>query len=179
MLVILVVWMIMVRPVALGGDTVYVVVSGQSMYPTYESGQLVVGRKQKQYRVGDVVAYGIPKGEVGHGAKVIHRIIEARRDGTYRTQGDNRDFPDMWRPSAKDIDGKIVMEVPYSQHVVPRIRNVWVAAFLAAAYAFLMVKPPRREGSGGPTGSGKAGEPLFHEIPEYRATASLLPRKLR
>jgi signal peptidase I len=59
------VWFVCFRPSALGGWVTYVVIRGDSMLPTYETGDLVVLTPQPTYRVGDVVGYRVPAGELG------------------------------------------------------------------------------------------------------------------
>ncbi|HEX5615151.1 MAG TPA: signal peptidase I [Acidimicrobiia bacterium] len=96
-------WM---RPVTLGGDTAYVIVAGNSMRPTYAPGDLVVTRAKSKYIAGDIVLYRVPKDQPGEGLRVIHRIVDVNTDGTYVTQGDNRDRADEWTPRAENVEGK-------------------------------------------------------------------------
>ncbi|TMK89013.1 MAG: S24 family peptidase, partial [Actinobacteria bacterium] len=60
-------WFFLVRPVALGGPTGYVMVRGVSMNPKYHSYDLVLTRHQSRYHPGDIVAYHVPKGQPGEG----------------------------------------------------------------------------------------------------------------
>lgn len=133
-------WAALLRPPALGGDTEYVFVRGTSMYPTYEGGDLVVIRKQRAYRVGDVVAF-TPAGSTAH---VIHRIVGV--DGErYVMQGDNRNAIDPWRPTAEEINGKPMFMVPQLGRYLLLIAGSPAAQAGAAAVAtFLTVAWPRR-----------------------------------
>ncbi len=99
-------------PTSLGGQISYVQVSGKSMYPTYESGDLVVTREQPSYLVGEAVVYRVPKGDIAAGAQVVHRIIGGNgRDG-FILQGDNNDHRDVWEPRHDDVVGRVAVHVP-------------------------------------------------------------------
>lgn len=98
-------------PANLGGQMSYVLVSGSSMEPTMHTGDLAVMREQASYAPGDIVAFRVPKGDVGEGSVVIHRILSTE-DGRYVMRGDNRDVNDPWLPANGDVVGKRVLLVP-------------------------------------------------------------------
>jgi signal peptidase I len=117
-------------PTQIGGSTSYAVTFGTSMEPHFHHGDLVVLRRRPTYAVGDVVAYH------SHDLhkNVLHRII-AIRDGHYTFKGDNNDFVDPERPTARDLVG-------VEWHHLPAAGN-WLAALhsprYAAVAAFLIV----------------------------------------
>src|SRR5215469_15190754 len=85
-------------PQALGGRAGWVMVSGTSMLPHLHTGDLVLVEHQSSYHVGQVIAYRVPKGQVGHGHVVIHRIIGGNGASGWNMKGDNRTAPDLWHP---------------------------------------------------------------------------------
>jgi signal peptidase len=95
-------------PSSLGGCTTLTIVSGESMEPTYYTGDLVVSRCGP-VEVGDVVVYNPP--DVG-GARVIHRIIGGNADEGWVVQGDNNNFVDPWEPADENILGHAVLHLP-------------------------------------------------------------------
>ena len=96
-------------PTSLGGCTTLTIVSGQSMEPTYYTGDLVVSRCGEP-EVGDVVVYNPP--DVG-GARVIHRIVGGDATQGWLIQGDNNDFLDPWQPTNERILGSAVLHLPH------------------------------------------------------------------
>lgn len=149
--VALVFWALFLRPDALGGSASYVLVSGHSMQPNLQTGDLVITHRKDTYAAGDVIAYRVPKGEPGAGARVIHRVIGgSARDG-FRTQGDNREEPDIWRPRPRDIEGTLWVRLPKLGTLLLMLSTPFGLATSAGLMAFLMVgggaPPPKRRAS--------------------------------
>jgi signal peptidase len=140
----LVVWALLLRPQALGGPAEWVLVSGNSMQPGLQDGDLVLAMRRSQYRRGDVIAYRIPRGDVGAGSVVIHRITGGGGPEGFVTRGDNRARRDLWRPTDRDIAGRLVATVPAAGDVLRLLRSPIVLAALAALTAF--VSMPARAG---------------------------------
>ena len=88
-------------PSALGGKVDYVMVSGTSMEPGLQNGDLVIVRDTDDYEDGDAIAYRIAEGEVGEGAIVIHRITGGDGEAGFTTQGDNRDIERLVAPDER------------------------------------------------------------------------------
>ena len=126
-------------PVGLGGRASVVIVSGISMEPTMHTGDLVLLREEPAYEPGEVVAFRVPEGEQGAGATVIHRIVRGNgRDG-YELQGDNKDRPDPWRPTASLVIGSRQVLVPRAGTVIAWLRVPVRLAALAAAFTVFLV----------------------------------------
>ncbi len=97
---------VLLWPTSIGGRTAYVIVSGESMEPRYETMDLVVMRRTGAYDAGDLVTYRVPEGEAGAGHQVIHRIVGGDGATGYVTQGDNKANPDLWHPTDADVVGE-------------------------------------------------------------------------
>ena len=139
-------------PQSLGGRADWVLVSGTSMLPRLHTGDLVLVEHQSSYHVGEVVAYRIPKHEIGAGHVVIHRIIGGNGRTGWRLQGDNRTAPDLWYPTNHDVIGSKVLRIP-DAWVVLRVLHMPVLLGLFAAFgAFFLI------GFGG-DGEPEADEP--------------------
>jgi signal peptidase len=142
-------WMLLCWPRGLGGRTGYVMVSGISMKPTYQSGDLVLTRARSEYRVGDIVAYHVPAGQIGAGVLVIHRITGGTARDGYILQGDNNPRPDDWHPKPGDIVGRASVHLPYAGKLLALLRDPLPLASLAAGtvLAVLLVPAERRTSS--------------------------------
>lgn len=132
-------WVVFLRPQALGGRVSYTVVAGTSMLPTMRDGDLVVVHKQSRYRAGDVIAYRVPAGDPASGARVIHRIVGGSRTTGYVVKGDNKPRPDPWRPRTRDVIGKEWLRVPRVGAVLVWARSPLALAALAAGLVFALV----------------------------------------
>ena len=86
-------------PASLGGPFSYVIITGDSMSPAVDNGDLVLLRRAPDYDVGQIVAYRHP--ELG---VVVHRITE-ELGGHFAVQGDNRNLPDRHQPALDDVIG--------------------------------------------------------------------------
>ncbi len=139
-------WVLFLRPAALGGTTTYVMVSGVSMEPTFQNGDFVIARRQSNYEIGDVVVYAVPEDDVGGGSLIIHRIIDKGADG-FIIQGDNPDIkvPDIWRPSAPEIEGKLWVAVPAVGRYLPLLRSPVILALLSGLFVFWVMFPKKEE----------------------------------
>ena len=133
-------------PQTLGGKVAYVKVDGHSMDPTFHFGDLAIVRKQSSYKIGDAVAYRIPKGEFGAGAMVIHRLVGGDGVHGYVTRGDNRTINDPWHPKTSDIVGKVRMDIPaLGSKVAAFTRPIYLGALVAGITVLCMLIPSREE----------------------------------
>lgn len=120
-------------PTKLGGDFAYVTVSGNSMSPLLDTGDLVLLRGSGDYDVGDVVAYRHP--EIG---TVLHRIVED--DGQrFTLRGDNRGGEDTYQPTASDIIGREWAIWPNGGRVMRELQRPRNLALLVGATALLTI----------------------------------------
>ena len=113
--------------------------------------KFVVLRHRDGYAVGDVVSYPVPAGGPGAGSLVIHRVVAGDGDGL-TTQGDNRDRPDDWRPTAEAVRGSLWWHVPGGGLLLVRLLQPPVVAALAGG-AFTTWILLRRPTPGRPPGT--------------------------
>ncbi len=136
------VWLLLLRPVALGGTAGYVIVTGASMEPGLHAGDLVISLVAQDYAVGDAVVYRIPVGESYAGRLVVHRILGGDQSSGFVLQGDNAAHVDPWGVASGDIVGRVVAAVPAGGRLLMLLRNPFVAGSLAAGFAFVLVAVP-------------------------------------
>ncbi|MFN8125722.1 MAG: signal peptidase I [Candidatus Nanopelagicales bacterium] len=149
-----------VWPASMGGFFGLTIVVGESMEPTYYTGDLVVTHKDDDaaYQVGDIVVYDV--NYEGIGGRVVHRISEVAPGGTFTTRGDNNPYPDPWPVAPGDILGKVSMHVPYAGHVIAFARSPIALILLSGgivtwilwprAADFVDLTEPRDPAGGGP-----------------------------
>jgi signal peptidase len=153
-------WVVLLRPTALGGSTTYVVVAGDSMLPTYQSGDLIVaqpaGPSTAESAVGSVVVFRISDGEPGAGRLVIHRIIGYDAATGYSTRGDHNAYTDPWHPRPADVVGTPAALLPGAGNAIGFVRQPIVAALLFALLTMAWLFLRRRSQ---PTPADPAFEP--------------------
>jgi signal peptidase len=130
-------WAMFLRPQSLGGSAGYVLVSGHSMNPLYHTGDMILVRRHSSYKIGDIIAYKVPKGDAMAGAQVIHRIIGGNPTHGFVVQGDNRTAPDVWRPKQGDIVGSAALQIPQAVVVLQYLRSPVLLGILAASFVFV------------------------------------------
>lgn len=167
-------WIFVLRPQGLGGPASYVMVSGQSMEPTYESGDFVVALERDSYGVGDVIVYRVPEGDLGAGRLIIHRVIDGDQVSGFRTQGDNRPTPDEWKPTEEDIVGKLWFHIPNAGSLLPYLRSPIALASFFGVFTFLLVFLDRDK-------KDEAAEPVLeaNELEDSAAGSATLPAPVR
>jgi signal peptidase I len=140
-------------PQSLGGRAGWVLVSGTSMLPRLHTGDLVLVERQTSYHVGEVVAYRVPKGQVGAGYVVIHRIIGGNCRTGWRMKGDNRTAPDRWSPTDRNVIGAKLLRIPDAWFVLRLFHMPVLLGLLAGCGAFFLIAF-----AGGPEDAGEADE---------------------
>jgi signal peptidase I len=126
-------------PQSFGGRAGWVLVSGTSMLPHLHTGDLVLVEHQSNYRVGDVIAYRVPKGQVGAGHVVIHRIIRGNGRTGWRVKGDNRTAPDLWYPTNRDVIGVKQLRIPDAWFVLRIFHMPILLALFAGVAVFYWI----------------------------------------
>lgn len=131
-------WMVTLRPTTLGGPATYVVVRGDSMLPTFHSGDLVVLQAAAAYGSGDIVGYRVPEGEVGEGHVVVHRIVSGDAQAGFTLLGDNNPAPDPWLPGLGDVAGRAWLVFPGVGRVITFVHQPAAAGALAASLVVML-----------------------------------------
>ncbi len=133
LLVVAAAWFVFLRPVSMGGSATWIIVRGDSMLPTYQTGDLIVFRAASDYRVGDAIAYRVPAGELGAGRVIMHRIVGGDGVSGFIVQGDNNPVPDPWHPLLSDVEGAVWLVGPQLGRPIAILHQPLVAAALAAS----------------------------------------------
>jgi len=135
------VWLIFFRPQMFGGPISNIAVSGDSMLPTFASGDFLVVKKEHSYAIGDIVVYAIPADSVGAGRRVVHRIVGGDENG-YVMKGDNNSSTDPWRPTRAQIVGQEWFHVPGLARVLQFLRNPITLALAIASTTLAILLAP-------------------------------------
>ena len=85
-------------------------VTGGSMSPALEPGDLVLVRKGAQPHTGDVVLLRSSSGRM-----VLHRVVRTMPAGVLRTKGDANRVVDMKAASKSDVVGTAELVLPLGQ----------------------------------------------------------------
>lgn len=94
-------------PVQLYGDTTYIMLLGNSMKGTIDSGTFVVIKPEQEYFIGDIIGFV----DVDN-RRVIHRIIEQTDEG-FITKGDNNSRKDPGVVPIEKIIGRSIFVAPF------------------------------------------------------------------
>lgn len=94
-------------PAQLYGDTSYIMLMGNSMKGTIDSGTFVVIKPEQEYMLGDIIAFVNEDGK-----NVIHRIVDKTEEG-FITKGDNNRRDDPGIVNAENIIGRSIFVAPF------------------------------------------------------------------
>ncbi len=124
-------------PVQLYGDTTYIMLVGNSMKGTIDSGTFVIIKPDQEYFLGDIIAF-----ENEQNKKVIHRIIEITDEG-FITKGDNNQRIDPGTQYLDKVIGRSVIVVPFVGFTSMFIQTpLGMSIFGVWALAMFMIKKP-------------------------------------
>lgn len=100
------------------GNIKFMVVQSESMVPAIKMGSVVMVKPVKEYKIGDIIAFGpISKTK----APTSHRIYDIKNTNgivAYLTKGDANKGPDPREVKKEDIIGKILFSVPYIGYAI-------------------------------------------------------------
>lgn len=118
----------------------YGVVS-QSMRPTLKKGDLILVKRQNNYKSGDIITFSNPKG-IKKSDTVTHRIVGiANEKGhiIYKTRGDANNGPDDWKVGESSIVGIIVYSLPLLGYIISVSKTPYGFVLLILLPAFILL----------------------------------------
>jgi signal peptidase len=83
----------------------------------------------------------VPKGDIGAGSLIIHRIVGGSAAAGWIVQGDNKDVPDLWRPRRSDVVGAMWASVPSAGSILARATSPSVLALISVLLALFLGLP--------------------------------------
>lgn len=98
------------------------VVTSNSMKPTFEFGDVLLAVSQEHYQVNDSISF------TANGTIVTHRVLSASNDSQYQTKGDANSSPDLGLISHENVIGKV-------KTIIPKIG--YFVLFLQSKFVFL------------------------------------------
>lgn len=125
------------------GIKTYVVISG-SMKPNIEIGDVVIVKKEKELKEGDIISYRKGKSVITHR---ITSIIEENGEKIYKTKGDNNNTEDSEQIINEIIEGKVIKIIPKIGNIVFILKNkitILIAIILLCKYAINSYKKNQR-----------------------------------
>jgi len=135
-------------PEALGGDTQFMLVQGQSMLPNIEPGSFVVIKAQESYAKGDIIAYSTARDSPFGGRNVVHRITNANDEG-FVLKGDNNPKRDPGLVRPDQILGEVIFFTPFAGYLLLFMRNPLVMIVLAVATFMMQFRKKKKKPSPG------------------------------
>jgi signal peptidase len=129
-------------PSRFGGDTTPLVVDGNSMKPTYSSGDLIIAHADDHYQPGEIIVFRIkPPGNHSPDHLIVHRLIAIAPDGRITTQGDNRAVADGFVVTTHDIVGRARLRIPDGGTILHLLSRWWILGAVAGAITTLSLWP--------------------------------------
>jgi len=129
---------------SLATDTPLVAISGQSMNPTLEDGDLTVvrGVPAEEIKVGDIIVF-----DPQNGVRTVHRVtrIQTLENGTltFKTKGDALDGDDPYTVYPENIHGRLLYRIPYLGYL---FLNPTILIIIIAIIVVIIILWPERKG---------------------------------
>ena len=124
-------------PAQLYGDTTYIMLSGNSMKGTIDSGTFVILKPEQEYMLGDIIGFVNEDNK-----KVIHRIIQVTNEG-FITKGDNNQRIDPGTQTLDKVFGRAIMVAPYLGFTSMFVQSpLGISIFGVWILAMFMIKKP-------------------------------------
>jgi signal peptidase I len=137
-------------PSALGGDTEFLLVQGNSMLGTIEPGSFVITKEKEKYEVDDIISYRGAKQSAFQGRTVVHRIVDETDKGFFILRGDNNPKNDPGIVTPNMINGEVVFFTPFIGYLLVIMRNPLVMGVLAVVMLMAQFKKKKKKKTGQP-----------------------------
>lgn len=115
-------------------------VASQSMYPTLKRGDLILVKRQNNYKSGDIITFSNPKG-IKKSDTVTHRIVEIAKEkghAIYKTRGDANNGPDGWKVGESNIVGITIYSLPLLGYIISASKTPYGFVLLIFLPAFIL-----------------------------------------
>ena len=140
LIVIFLLFLVFLWPSAIGGDTGFIIVYGQSMLPTIQPGSMVIIKKQPTYQIDDIVSYTHREGPLSK--NIVHRIIDQTNQG-FVIKGDSNPEKDEGFQTIENINGKVIFATPYIGDILLLFRNP-IFMFISSVVVFVIDSEQKR-----------------------------------
>ena len=124
------------------------IIKTNSMEPTININDIVITKKVPEEKLEnyDIITF------LQNGKTITHRITDINKEGEeikYSTKGDNNNIEDTLKITYKDIEGKLVLTIPYLGTIVELLENkiifLIVLLVILISIFFIIQKQEKRE----------------------------------
>ena len=133
-LVAIIALLLIVSTFPIAGNYELLIVQSGSMEPAIKTGSLVIIKPASEYKAGDVITFGpVTKGK----SPTTHRIVNVSLQNgkpVYLTKGDANEEADTSEVLARDVLGKVLLDIPFIGYAL-------TAAKRPAGFAVLIIIP--------------------------------------
>lgn len=140
-LMAIILFWVFLAPTTVGGNSEYLIITGNSMAPEFNVGDLVIIQPKAEYHVNDIIAFSDPN----LNKTIFHRIIEADLDH-FKLKGDNNTWVDSFQPQYSDIIGRLWLHIPkvgawFSWFRTPVVLSITICGFFTVIVLMVVRKP--------------------------------------
>lgn len=116
-------------------------VASQSMYPTLKKGDLILVKRQNNYKKGGIITFSNPIG-IKKSDTVTHRIVDIKKEKghtIYKTMGDANNGPDGWKVGENNIVGITTYSLPLLGYIISASKTPYGFVLLILIPAFILL----------------------------------------
>lgn len=106
----------------------FLIVKSNSMYPTLEKGNIILIKRNFDYKLGDIITYNDENNYL-----VTHRIIE-KNNNFFITKGDNNNSEDDNFIQLDNIKGKVVLVLNEKSKILIFLLIIFLVLFCLLKY---------------------------------------------